>query len=247
MNELVSIITPSYNSSSFIEETIDSVILQTYENWEMIITDDLSTDNSVEIIQKYIDKDNRIKLIQLEENSGAAVARNASIKNANGKYIAFLDSDDLWIPEKLEKQITFMKEKNSPFTYSNYNLIDEEGKKLNIIKTPTEKITYRELLKENQIGCLTAIYDQEKLGKIYMPLIRKRQDFGLWLEILKKIKNADKINQDLAIYRVRKNSISSNKIELLKYNYELFNTHQNLTKLTSIYYLAWNIYRKIKK
>jgi teichuronic acid biosynthesis glycosyltransferase TuaG len=247
MTYKVSIITPNYNSANFIEETINSIIKQSYTNWELIITDDVSTDNSIDLIQKYVNIDNRIKLIQLKENSGAAVARNTSIEAATGKYIAFLDSDDLWTPDKLEKQIQFMNENNSSFSYSNYKLIDEEGNNLNIIKKPTSNLTYNELLKENQIGCLTAIYDQKKLGKVYMPLIRKRQDYGLWLEILKQINHAHKIDEVLAIYRVRENSISSNKVEMLKYNFQLFNKHQKLSKLKSFYYLCWNIYRKIRK
>lgn len=247
MNNLVSIITPSYNSVQFIGKSIKSVLNQSYTNWEMIIVDDLSTDNSIQVIQEYVKKDNRIKLIQLKNNSGAAVARNTAIEAAKGKYIAFLDSDDLWETKKLENQINFMEKNNSSFSYSNYSLIDEEGNDLNIVKNPTSYMTYNELLKENQIGCLTAIYSQEKLGKIYMPLIRKRQDYGLWLNILKKINHADKIDEVLAIYRIRKNSISSNKLELLKYNFELFNKHQKLSKLKSLYYLAWNIFRKIKK
>lgn len=247
MNNLVSIITPSYNSSQFIQETIDSVLSQAYVNWEMIIVDDVSTDNSIEIINQYIKNDSRIKLIQLENNSGAAVARNTAIENAKGKYIAFLDSDDIWKKDKLEKQIKFMQNYDSSFSYSAYDLINEEGKSLNTIKDPLTNLTYYELLKENQIGCLTAIYDQEKLGKIYMPLIRKRQDFGLWLNILKKIDHADKIDESLAVYRIRKDSISSNKIDLIKYNYELFNTHQKLSKIKAFYYLCWNIYRKFKK
>jgi teichuronic acid biosynthesis glycosyltransferase TuaG len=245
--DLVSIITPSYNSARFVQDTLNSVLNQSYQNWEMIIVDDVSSDDSIEVIKKFTEKDNRIKLIQLENNSGAAVARNKAIEMAKGKYIAFLDSDDLWKPEKLEKQIQFMKDNNSLLSYSNYTLIDEEGKDLNIIKKPISKITYKEQLKENQIGCLTAIYDQEKLGKIYMPLIRKRQDYGLWLNILKKIEHADKIDEVLAIYRIRKSSISSNKIEMLKYNFDLFNKHQKLSKLKSFYYLCWNIYRKIRK
>ena len=248
MNEkLVSIITPNYNSENFITQTIESVLNQTYTEWEMIIVDDVSSDKSVDIIQNYLKKDVRIKLIKLEENSGAAVARNTAIKNAKGRFIAFLDSDDLWNSSKLEKQITFMIEKNCSLSYSNYSLIDEEGESLDIIKIPPKKLNYNEQLKENQIGCLTAIYDQHKIGKIYMPLIKKRQDYGLWLNILKKTNYAYKIDKNLAIYRVRKNSISSNKIEMLKYNFDLFNNHQKLSKLKSFYYLCWNIYRKVKK
>ncbi len=245
--ELVSIITAKYNTEHFIADTIESVLAQTYTNWEIIIVDDCSTDNGVEIVKNYMRKDDRIRFIQLSQNSGAAVARNTAIKESRGRYIAFLDSDDLWLPNKLEMQIEFMKRKNSFFSYSNYNLIDEDGNDLNILKQPKENITYKELLKENQIGCLTVIYDQEKLGKVYMPLIRKRQDYGLWLDILKKIKYADKIDETLGIYRIRKNSISRNKIEMLKYNFYLFNKYQNLSKITSFYYLGWNIYRKLKR
>jgi len=245
VNELVSIITPSYNSAKFIGETIESVLAQSYKSWEMIIVDDVSTDDSVEIISKYINKDRRIKLIQLSKNSGAAVARNTSIENASGRFLAFLDSDDLWKPAKLEEQISFMLENDVLLSYSSYELMDEDGNLLEIIKDPDEKLNYADLLKENQIGCLTAIYDQEKLGKCYMPLIRKRQDYGLWLSILKKIPYAVKTPSNLAIYRVRKNSISSNKVELLKYNYELFHIHEKLSILKASYYVAWNIYRKI--
>jgi len=246
MNELVSIITPSYNSAKFISETINSVIAQSYKNWEMIIVDDVSTDNSVEVIKHFVEKDSRIKLIQLSKNSGAAVARNTAIENANGRFLAFLDSDDLWKENKLETQITFMLDNDIEFSYSSYELIDEDGNQLHINKDPLSKINYKELLKENQIGCLTAIYDQVKLGKCYMPLIRKRQDYGLWLNILKKVEYGYKVPANLAFYRVRTSSISSNKLDLLKYNYELFHIHEKLSALQAFYYLMWNIYRKVK-
>lgn len=246
MNELVSIITPSYNTEKFIAETIESVVSQSYQNWEMIIVDDVSTDRSVKIIENYIKQDSRIKLIKLKSNSGAAVARNKAIAKANGRFIAFIDSDDLWKPTKLEEQISFMLEKAIVFTYSAYNLIDEEGKSLNIIKNPLEKVDYVELLKENQIGCLTVVYDKEKLDKCYMPLIRKRQDYGLWLSILKKTPYAYKVPNVLASYRVRQDSISRNKINLLKYNYKLFYIHEEFSILKSSYYVAWNIYKKLK-
>jgi len=246
MDNLVSIITPNYNSEKFISETIDSVIAQTYQNWEMIIIDDVSTDNSIDIIHKYIKNDTRIQLIRLSNNSGAAVARNKGIEKAKGKFIAFVDSDDLWSPFKLETQLKLMLKNNIAFSYSPYKLIDEDGKSLNKIKIPLAKIDYKELLKENQIGCLTAMYDQEILGKCYMPLIRKRQDYGLWLSILKKVQYGYSVTENLEIYRIRKNSISSNKVDLLKYNYELFHIHEELSYITSFYYLMCNIYRKIK-
>ena len=241
MNELVSIITPSYNSAKFIRETIDSVLAQTYPYWEMIIVDDCSTDGSVEIIGKYIIKDNRIKLIKLSNNSGPAIARNTAIKEAQGRYIAFLDSDDLWYPDKLEKQIEYMNLTECVLSYSYYDVIDENNNRTNQIYKPKEKLSYNELLKSNSIGCLTSIYDTKIVGKEYMPIIKKRQDYGLWLKLLKKIDYAYCIKEVLATYRIRKGSISSNKLELIKYNWKLFREHEKLSIIKSFYYLNWNI------
>ena len=243
----VSIVTPSYNSSQFISSTIQSVCLQTFTNWELIIVDDCSKDNSISIINEFIKKDPRIKLILNDCNEGAAVSRNKAMAYATGKYIAFLDSDDLWEPFKLEKQITFMETNNALLTYTSYMLIDEQSNPLNRVIVPEEKLNYLGLLKENQIGCLTAIYNQESLGKHFMPLIRKRQDYGLWLSILKVTPSAYKVPGVLAKYRVRKNSISSSKFGLLKYNFQLFNKHEKLSVFMSIYYVGWNVYRKLVK
>ncbi len=246
MNKLVSIITPSYKSEKFISKTIESVLNQTYKNWEMIIIDDCSPDNSNKIIEKYIKEDNRIKLIKLSKNSGPAVARNVGIKEAKGRFIAFLDSDDIWLPEKLEKQISFMEQKNLPMTYSSYYIIDEEDNPLGeYIVEPV--LTYKELLKRNMVGCLTGIYDVEKLGKIYMPDILKRQDHGLWLSILKKIKKTEGIVEPLAIYRLRKNSVSSNKIIAAKYTWKLLRDVEKLNIPKALYYFGWYIYYGINK
>lgn len=182
----VSVITPSYNSSPHISEAIASVINQSYSNWEMIIVDDCSTDNSIELIQSFVDQDSRIKLINLPENSGAAIARNTAIKAAEGRYTAFLDSDDLWHPIKLEKQIQYMKYKNIAFSFSSYEKIDENGLPFGVVYIP-KKVNYYKLLKTNVIGCLTAMYDAEKLGKVYMPLNTRREDFATWLAILKQV------------------------------------------------------------
>ena len=248
MNEnLVSIITPSYNSEKFIGNAIESVISQIYKNWEMIITDDCSTDNTVDVIEKYCRKDNRVKLIRLENNRGPAIARNRSIEAAKGRYIAFLDADDQWSLEKLEKQIQFMQSNHIEFSYANYNTMDENGNKLKKIIIAPEKLNYRQLLKANKIGCLTVVYDTQRIGKVYMPLIRKRQDYGLWLNILQKVEYAYNVNEVLGTYRLLTNSLSSNKVDLLKYNYALFRNHENLTILESLYYLGWNILTKLKQ
>ncbi|WP_166373166.1 glycosyltransferase family 2 protein [Psychromonas sp. SA13A] len=247
MSHLVSIIMPSFNCEEFISETILSVISQTYKNWELIIVDDCSTDNSVNIINHFNKYDKRIHLILNDKNKGAAISRNKAIEYASGKYIAFLDSDDLWNADKLQKQISYMSANDLVFSYSAYETIDEQGMSLNRTIVPREKLDYLAMLKENQIGCLTAIYDQEILNKHYMPLIRKRQDYGLWLSILKTTPYAYRAPGILAKYRIRENSISSSKIGLLKYNFKLFHTHEKISKLKSFYYVGWNIYRKLKK
>lgn len=244
---IVSIITPSYKSERFISDTIESVLAQTYQNWEMIIIDDVSPDNSNKIIEEYCKKDSRIKLIKLEKNSGPAVARNRAIEEAKGRYIAFLDADDLWKPEKLEKQIRFMEEKNCALSYSAYETMTEEGQLQNKLINPPLKIAYKDLLKSNYIGCLTAIYDTGKVGKVFMPLISKRQDYGLWLKILRKTDFAYGIDESLAVYRIMSNSVSSNKFKLLKFNYKLFREHEGFSTLKSLYYLAWNVLVKVLK
>ena len=233
----VSIITPLHNSSKFISETIQSVLNQTYRDWEMIIVDDCSTDDSAEIVESFAEKDERIKLYHLKVNSGAAVARNTAIEKAKGRYIAFLDSDDLWTTTKLEEQISFMIKNNHSFTFTAYNKIDEKGKKFGEINVPT-KVNYNDLLKTCSIGCLTAIYDSKELGKIYMPLIRKRQDYGLWLRILKITPFAYAINKPLANYRVRTGSLSGNKIKAAKYQWKIYREIEKLTIIKSTWYFT---------
>ena len=232
---LVSIITPSYNSEKFVSKTIVSVLSQTYKNWEMIIVDDCSPDNSSQIIEKYCKNDSRIKLIKLEQNSGPAVARNRAIEEAKGRYIAFLDADDLWLAEKLEQQLAFMQKNNTAFTYSGYKLVSEEDDDLGVF-IPRKELTYEEILKTNDIGCLTAIYDAQKLGKIYMPNILKRQDYGLWLKILKQIGHTSGIQEPLAVYRIRKNSVSSNKLKAAGYQWKIYREIEKLNFTKSIYY-----------
>lgn len=244
--ELVSIITPSYKSSIFIADCIESVLDQTYKNWEMIIVDDVSPDNSNEIIEGYCKKDSRIKLIKLEKNSGPAIAKNRAIEEAKGRYIAFLDADDIWYKNKLEKQINFMNEKNLALSYSSYDLMDEENNNLGFFLTKN-KVTYNDLLKTNSIGCLTAIYDVEKVGKVLMPNIIKRQDYGLWLKILKKIDYAEGILEPLAKYRIVKNSVSSNKLIAAKYVWKIFREVEKLSFLQSLYYFCWYIYYGLQK
>ena len=246
IKELVSIITPSYNSSKFIEETIASVQAQTYSHWEMLITDDGSTDNSFEIIKEICKKDSRVKLFSIK-NAGPAVARNNSIKHAKGKYIAFIDSDDLWMSEFLSTSIKFIT-KSEGFIFSSYKRCNEttlkEQYKDFIVP---ENVTYMDILKTNSISCLTAFIDIEKLGKEFMPEVLYRQDMGLWLKYLKKINYAKGIKETLAIYRIRDNSHSRNKKKLLKPQWYFYRHVENLSLVRSVYLMIVWGYRGFKK
>lgn len=231
-NPLVSIITPSYNSEKFISETIKSVQNQTYQNWEMIIVDDCSTDKTVSIINTFL-QDKRIQLLQLNKNSGTGIARNKALALAKGRFIAFLDSDDLWKPEKLEKQVDYMLSKNKPFTFSFYDCIDENGEPLDKTIEAPLNLKYRQLFWSNLVGNLTGIYDTDYFGKIEISSSRKRQDWMLWLTILKEIREAKPIPESLAVYRVRDNSLSASKSTLLKHNYNVYRHFHKLNPVTA--------------
>lgn len=243
---LVSIITPTYNSIRFLDDTIQSIRSQTFTNWELLITDDCSTDGTWELLQKYQEEDNRIKIFRLEKNSGPGVARNNSIKHAQGRFIAFCDSDDQWKPEKLEKQIKFMLDNDLALSFSSYDVIDERNNALGEVIAP-EKVSYKSMLRNNYIGCLTAIYDTDKVGKVYMPTIRKRQDWALWLAILKKTPFALGIKEKLAVYRDRSQSISSNKIDLIKYNWNIYHNVEKFSVLKSVFLLIQFLFYYFKK
>lgn len=241
----VSVVTALYNCAAFIGQTIESVQAQSFGDWELVIVDDCSTDGSERIAAACAATDPRIVLISLERNSGAAVARNRAIEAARGRYIAFLDSDDRWHPRKLEKQLAFMQDRGYSFTHTWYEKHDEAGRPLGITVRPPASIDYRGLLKSNRIGCLTVVYDSEALGKVYMPLIRKRQDYGLWLKILKGGTAIHVLPESLAYYRVRAGSISENKLEMVRYNWTLYRQVEGFGLLRSAYYLGWNIFCKL--
>jgi len=222
MNDLVSILTPTYNTEKFIRSTIESAQNQSYTNWEMILVDDASADNTVAIIEEFVKKDSRIKLFKLPENRGNGFARNAALEKATGKYIAYLDADDLWFPEKLEKQIQFLKANNLHFTFSFYDSINEEGNDLNRRVESPNPLTYKQLFFCNYVGNLTAIYDADYFGKIILETSQKRQDWRIWLTILKQIKIAKPVPESLAFYRIRKDSVSSSKFKLIKHNFGVY-------------------------
>ena len=237
-NHLVSIITATYNSELFIEDTIQSVLYQTYKKWELIIIDDASNDSTIEIVLNYCEKYNNIKLLKNKVNQGAAVTRNKGIEAAIGNFIAFLDADDLWKPNKLEKQLKFMLDHKTNVSFSSYCLMDETGNSLGKIVEALPELSYKKFLKCNYIGNLTGMYNAKALGKIYSPNLRKRQDWLLWLKAVEKSKSpALGIKEPLAMYRIRENSISSNKINLLRYNYNVYRIGLKFSGVKSVYHL----------
>lgn len=246
MEELVSIIMPNYNGAKYLQETINSVLTQTYTNWELLFVDDCSTDNSLDIVRSY--QDSRIKILQNDKNSGAAVSRNYALREAKGKWIAFLDSDDLWMSEKLKKQIAFMETKGYAFTFTDYDVIDENSVIISHFKPHLDICEYKDILKHNHIGCLTVIYDAEKIGKVLMPTNAiKREDLACWLSILKNDKRAYCLHECLAQYKVHSNSVSSNKLKMLKYQWNVYRKVEKLNVLKSSYYLICWAIKGIKK
>lgn len=233
----VTIVMPCYNCSRFLDKALCSVLAQTYKNWEVIIVDDCSTDNSASIAQSFVEASSRIRLIKLKKNSGAAISRNIAIKAAAGRFIAFLDSDDLWMPEKLEKQVNFMLDNEIEFSFSSYEKISEDGVSFDTFNVPA-RVIYNQLLKTNIIGCLTAMYDVSRLGKIYMPNDTKREDFATWLHILKKIDYAYGLADVLAQYRVYATQNSAQKILMAKENWRVYRNIEGFNLLKSAYYFS---------
>jgi len=244
--EKVSIIVPMYNAEKFIGKTIESVLAQTYQNWEMLIMNDVSTDNSLAIVSMYAKKDERIKIVNTEKNVGVVKGRNFLIDLASGKYIAFLDADDYWHNEKLEKQIKFMKEKNASISCTEYTRVKENEEKINdvIIK---EEISYNDMLKNNYLGCLTVIYDAKKIGKRYFKELEKNEDYVLWIEIVKDVNTIYGLKENLAYYRVLDNSRSSNKVKTAKVRWEIYRKIEKLSLLKSIYYFLHYAIRAVLK
>lgn len=247
MNDLVSIITPTFNSEKFISATIQSVLKQSYPNWEMIIVDDCSTDKTVEIIQNLMEEDIRIHLIKLNRNSGASKARNEAIKLVQGSYMTFLDADDIWFSDFIKNSIETIKQTGIPFVFSSYRRSNEDLEFVYSDFIVPQKVTYTDILKTNSISCLTAFLDVKTLGVKLMPDIRKRQDMGLWLKYLKEIPFAYGIQKPQAIYRIRENSLSRNKKNLIKYQWQFYREVEKLGFFESIYYMLHWMYRGFMK
>lgn len=244
---LVSIITPSFNAEKFVSLAINSVLNQTYSNWELLIVDDCSTDNTVSLVCRYVEFDSRIKLFSLSKNSGAASARNIALDHARGQYIAFLDSDDMWEIDKLQKQLAFMKNKGYAFTFSNYYVMYESGEKTgNIISAPNS-LGYNQYLCNTIIGCLTVVIDRKETGDFRMPLIKSSHDMALWLLIMKRGFRAYGINETLASYRLVASSNTSKKWKAARDVWRVYREIESLPLFYSVYCFCGYVLHALNK
>ena len=241
MDSLVSIIMPSYNTAGYIAESIQSVLAQTYNNWELIIVDDCSPDNTDEVVKPFL-ADLRIKYLKNEKNSGAAVSRNRALREAKGKWIAFLDSDDLWMPEKLEKQIKFMEKNNYHFSYTKYAEIDTDGKRNGKVISGPKKITKTGFYNFCWPGCLTVMYDAEKVGLIQIADIKKNNDYAMWLKVCQKT-DCYLLDEELALYRRgRAGSVSTHSIKtMIGWHYKLFKEAEGQNAFVAIFNTSRNM------
>lgn len=242
----VSVIMPSYNSIKYIRAAVGSVVRQSYVNWELIISDDGSQDGTLRLVQKLSEAEPRIQVLRSAVNQGAAEARNRAISAANGEYIAFLDSDDEWLPDKLAVQISEMQKCGAAFSYTSYECIDESGQRLSIQRA-TRHLRYRNLLGGSPIGCLTAIYSKRLLGKRYLPNIKGAEDYALWLSILRAGTLAIPIDKVLARYRIRGGSISRNKRRAAGYTWHVLRHVEQLNWLSASWFFIIYAMRGVKK
>lgn len=250
MNDMVSIIMPSYNTANFISESIESVMAQTYTNWELIIVDDCSTDDTDDVVKPYLN-DSRIIYIKNSKNSGAAVSRNSALREAKGKWIAFLDSDDLWMPEKLEKQIAYMIKNGYHFSYTKYEEMNAEGQRAGVMVSGPKKITKNGMFNFCWPGCLTVMYDREYIGDVQITDIKKNNDYAMWLKVCRKA-DCYLLDEVLAKYRRgRAGSVSSHSIKtMIGWHYKLFRDAEDQNVITAVFNtcrnLGFGFYKKMK-
>ena len=250
MNDLVSIIMPSYNTANYIEASIESVRHQTYENWELIIVDDCSTDNTDEVVRPFL-TDGRIRYLKNEQNSGAAMSRNRALREAKGKWIAFLDSDDLWLPEKLEKQVAFMEQNGYHFSYTNYEEINMAGEKTGVRVTGPKRITKTGMFNYCWPGCLTVMYDAKAVGLVQIADIKKNNDYAMWLKVCKKA-DCYLLGECFGQYRKgRTGSISTHSIKtMIGWHYKLYKEAEGMGNVGSLANtgrnLIFGLYKKKK-
>lgn len=237
MKPTVSIVMPVHDAESFVEESLASVRRQTMAEWEVLVVDDASADGSADLVEKTAALDQRIRLIRLPDKVGPGGARNVGIREARGRYIAFLDSDDCWQPGKLERQLAFMVDRDAAFSFTAMERIDEHGRHLAWTGVP-ERVDYSEMLRTNYVGCSTAMYDTSVLGRVEMPLIRRRQDYALWLRLLRQLGAAHGLNEPLVRYRVRAGSVSANKLTTAVYTWRVYRELEGLSRFRSAGCLA---------
>ncbi len=245
-DKLISVIMPVYNAEKFLALSIDSVWHQTYADWELFLVDDASTDASPDIMDRYQQREPRIKAIHLARNGGVAAARNMGLSKARGRYVAFLDSDDLWKETKLEEQLSFMKENEVAFSYTNYEVIFEDGRVSNRIIAGPGQLDYQAMLKGNAIGCLTVMIDRQSVGDFMMPE-RGHEDYLTWLSLLKKGVIAKKLDRNLAYYRLVRGSLSGNKLSSAKKTWLIYNRYEHLGFLKSVYSFLFYVVRGLGK
>lgn len=250
MSDLISIIVPVYNAENFIVETMDSVLVQTYHNWELLLVEDCSSDNTVTLIQQYMEKtgDPRIRLIRQPSNMGAARARNRGLREANGRYISYLDADDLWEPEKLEKELAFMKEKDAVFAFTGYEFADETGKGMGKVVHVPEKLTYKQALSNTTIFTTTVMFDLEKLPReqLEMPVM-KSEDTALWFRVLRSGVTAYGLDENLVKYRRAGKSLSSNKLEAIRRIWNLYRRAEGMNIVSSAWHFCFWALRAVKR
>jgi len=236
---------PSYNAQAYIDEAISSVLSQTYTHWELIVVDDCSSDESWDLIQRYQTKDKRIQAIRNTTNQGVSYTRNLALKEAQGAYIAFLDGDDVWLPQKLELQLTLMQEENIDLCYTAYHTINPKGEHLSTFHIPLQ-LCYTDMLKTSYMGTLTTIYNAKTLGKVYLTDMG-HEDYVMKLDILKRISHARGINTPLAKYRIHGQSLSVNKFKTAQWQWHIYRNIEKLPLLKSCYYFVQYAYNGVRK
>ena len=248
MEELVSIIMPSYNTAKYIGKSIQSVLNQTYKNWELLIVDDCSTDDTEKVIKSFDDK--RIRYLKNDKNSGAAVSRNKALREAKGRWIAFLDSDDLWLPEKLERQIAFMLDNGYSFTFTDYRIVSPSGELLPYIYTGPNVVTKRKLYHYCYFSTITVIYDRNVVGLIQIADVKKNNDYAMWFKVI-EYADCYRFAESLSVYCKREQSISSgSKFKLIKHHYIMFRKALGKSRVMSFFLtvnnLFYGFFKKIK-
>lgn len=244
---MVSIITPCYNSAAFIRDAIESVLSQTYQDWELIIADDCSSDHSVDIILEYAHKDHRIIFLKTEKPSGSpSVLRNLALEHAKGRFISFLDSDDVWLPTKLEEQVKLFGDQQIAVAFTNYEKINDAGERKDRYVIAPKEVGYDALLKGNVIANSTGMYDTQKVGKIFCPYVH-HEDYALWLSILKLGYRALNTNKVHTLYRMRKGSVSSNKLRAIAWQWRIYREIEGLGVINTCFYFTHYAVRAVLK